>query len=204
MKAASDGPGRGSEFVVRLILAPSDQLLKRDAVVREQPIPSQPQSRILVVDDNVDGADSLAVLLRLGGHEVSLAHDGPAALEMAQAFRPEVVLLDIGLPGMDGYEVAKRLRTRDATRNAVLVAVTGYGRDEDQHIARRGIRSPPGETHQLRRLERHFCRNFDAHFLGKLTVDVSAAKSRQARHSLIGPRLTGRLESLCPARPRRS
>ena len=90
------------------------------------------QNRILVVDDNVDGADSLAVLLRLSGHEVSLAHDGLAALDVARAFRPEIVLLDIGLPGMDGYEVARRLRGNELTRDVILVAVTGYGRDEDR------------------------------------------------------------------------
>jgi two-component system CheB/CheR fusion protein len=83
------------------------------------------------VDDNVDGAESLARLLRLGGHEVTQAHDGPAALRAAQAFRPHVVILDIGLPGMDGYEVAKGLRADPQMRDAVLVALTGYGREED-------------------------------------------------------------------------
>jgi CheY-like chemotaxis protein len=83
------------------------------------------------VDDNVDGADSLARLLTLGGHAVSQAHDGPAALEEARAFRPDVVVLDIGLPGMDGYEVARCLRADPTTQNAILVALTGYGRDED-------------------------------------------------------------------------
>lgn len=135
VEAYSEGAGRGSEFVVRLPLAAPEQSWPQHGA--DQPSPStQRQNRILVVDDNIDGADSLAILLRLGGHEVSLAHDGPAALEVAQAFRPEVVLLDIGLPVMDGYEVAKRLRNRDATRNAVLVAVTGYGRDEDRTRSR--------------------------------------------------------------------
>lgn len=131
VEAHSDGAGRGSEFVVRLPLAAPDESWIRISPPHPQ-IQSQQQNRILVVDDNVDGADSLAVLLRLGGHEVSLAHDGPAALEMATVFHPDVILLDIGLPGMDGYEVAKRLRSRNETQSAVLVAVTGYGRDEDR------------------------------------------------------------------------
>jgi CheY-like chemotaxis protein len=89
-----------------------------------------------VVDDSVDCADSLATLLRVAGHEVRTAYDGPTALEAAEAFRPEVVLLDIGLPRMDGYEVARRLRERErAGGRALLVAVTGYGQEEDRRRA---------------------------------------------------------------------
>ena len=92
--------------------------------------------RVLLVDDNVDGADSLATLVRLAGHEARVAHDGPAALEAAAAFRPQVVVLDIGLPGLTGYEVARRLRADPDLSGASLVAVTGYGRDEDRERAR--------------------------------------------------------------------
>src|SRR5215211_6310628 len=88
--------------------------------------------RILVVDGNVDAAESLALLLGLGGQEVHTAHDGPAALEAAVAFRPHVVLLDIGLPGMTGYEVAAHLRRQPVLRSAVLIALTGYGQEEDR------------------------------------------------------------------------
>jgi CheY-like chemotaxis protein len=88
--------------------------------------------RVLVVDDNVDTAESLALLLRMKGHEVAIAHDGLAALKMAGSFHPEVVLLDIGLPELDGYQVASRLRRRRQTAKALLVAMTGYGQDEDQ------------------------------------------------------------------------
>ena len=80
-----------------------------------------------MVDDNVEGAESLAELLRLWGHTVELAHDGPSGLALAARQPPEVVLLDIGLPGLDGYEVGRRLRAAEATRGATLVAVTGYG-----------------------------------------------------------------------------
>ncbi len=107
--------------------------------------PSQPQAeanghtpplRILVVDDCRDAADSLALLLTVLGHQVRTAYDGPAALEMAASFLPEVVLLDIGLPGMDGCEVACRLRERPETRDAVLVACTGYGQEADRKRCR--------------------------------------------------------------------
>jgi CheY-like chemotaxis protein len=89
----------------------------------------------LVVDDNVDGAESLATLLKLLGHEVHVAHDGPAALLATADVRPEVVFLDIGLPGMDGYEVARRLR-RPGRSEALLVALTGYGQEEDRRRSR--------------------------------------------------------------------
>ena len=91
--------------------------------------------RVLVVDDNVDGAESLATLLKLLGHEVHVAHDGPAALRATADVRPEVVFLDIGLPGMDGYEVARRIR-RPGRTEALLVALTGYGQEEDRRRSR--------------------------------------------------------------------
>jgi CheY-like chemotaxis protein len=85
-----------------------------------------------VIDDNVDAADSLALLLRLAGHEVRTANDGPTALEIATEFRPEVALVDIGLPGIDGYEVARRLRAMPECQGALLIALTGYGQAEDR------------------------------------------------------------------------
>jgi signal transduction histidine kinase len=136
--ARSDGPGRGSEFVVHLprIAAP---------VPAPQGLPGPPAPaevnggrplRLLVVDDNQDAASSLALLLSLKGHTVALAHDGPSALEAARTGRPQVVILDIALPGMDGYEVARRLRAEEATRDAVLVAMTGYGQEDDHRRSR--------------------------------------------------------------------
>jgi CheY-like chemotaxis protein len=91
---------------------------------------------VLVVDDNVDAAEMLAELTELWGCEARVAHDGPAAIEAALSYRPEVVLLDIGLPGMDGYELARRLREQDGLKGALLVAVTGYGQEEDRRRSR--------------------------------------------------------------------
>ncbi len=135
VEAHSDGPGRGSEFIVRLPLAP-EEVGPRPAAPAEGQSPGGPGRRVLVVDDNADAAESLAVLLRMRGHEVHVARDGPQALETARAVRPEVVLLDLALPGLDGYEVAAQLRGHPELRRARLVAVTGYGRDEDRRRTR--------------------------------------------------------------------
>jgi two-component system CheB/CheR fusion protein len=137
-EAYSAGLGQGSEVVVRLpVLAPvnreSERSLGAGAVADADLSPAGPLlRRVLVVDDNTDTAESLAMLLRLKGHEVRIAYDGPAALETARSFQPEVVLLDIGLPGLDGYQVATRLRRRRRTAGSLLVALTGYGQEEDK------------------------------------------------------------------------
>jgi two-component system, chemotaxis family, CheB/CheR fusion protein len=144
VEAHSAGLGHGSELVVRLpVSAPASTAPERHGDAGDRivvgPVLSPaavPPRRVLVVDDNVDSAESLALLLRLRGHEVGVAYDGPAALETAGAFHPEVVLLDIGLPGLDGYQVAGRLRRRRRTAGALLVALTGYGQEEDQQRAR--------------------------------------------------------------------
>ena len=91
--------------------------------------------RILVVDDNIDAASSLALLLKMQAHDVRTSHDGPSALAAADDFLPEVVLLDIGLPQMNGYDVARRLRERSRDRSLTLIAITGYGQDEDRRRA---------------------------------------------------------------------
>lgn len=91
--------------------------------------------RVLVVDDNVDAAKSLGMLLELAGQEVSIAHDGHDGIQKARHFQPELVLLDIGMPGMDGYEVCRRLRQDALTRDSTLIAVTGWGLDEDRQRA---------------------------------------------------------------------
>jgi CheY-like chemotaxis protein len=136
VEAHSEGPGKGSEFVVRLPALPADSPLPKDGGGTEPAaLAPAPGRRVLVVDDNVDVAEMLALVLREEGHEVRTAHDGPAALQAAESFRPEVVLLDIGLPRMDGYEVARRLRGQAGMKKALLVALTGYGQEEDRRRA---------------------------------------------------------------------
>ena len=128
--AASEGPGRGSEFTVRLPAlaeAPARRPDPRAALPRV----ARQGSRVLVVDDNIDSATGLSRLLRLLGHDVRVSHDGHHALDAARAYSPEIVLLDIGLPGMDGYEVVRRLRSDDCCKDALIIAVSGYGQPED-------------------------------------------------------------------------
>jgi CheY-like chemotaxis protein len=134
VQAFSAGLGTGSEFVVRLPapahLGPSDRFaVKRNAG-------GASPERILVVDDNVDAAESLAKLLRLSGHEASTAYTGMAVAGAVAEHRPDVVLLDIGLPGLDGYEVARRLRAAPGGEGLLLIALTGYGQESDRQRSR--------------------------------------------------------------------
>jgi PAS domain S-box-containing protein len=129
VEAASPGLGQGSEFVLRFP-AP----LGSEAALPAEPAPAMIARglRVLVVEDNIDAAESLATLLRLWNHDVNVVHDGCMALEAAREQQPEVVLLDIGLPGLDGYQVARRLRDEIGLDHALLVAMTGYGQPEDR------------------------------------------------------------------------
>jgi PAS domain S-box-containing protein len=130
IEARSEGAGLGSEFVVRLPVAPAaaarpvPDAAPRDAGGRTR--------RILVVDDNHDSAESLSTLLRLSGHETWIAHDGVKALEIAEGERPEIILLDIGLPGLNGLDVCRRIREQPWGRHVVILAMTGWGQDEDR------------------------------------------------------------------------
>ena len=135
VEAFSEGVGKGSEFVVRLPVAP--------APGEQHVLPGPPAEehgahtmRVLVVDDNVDGCMMLAHLLRIQGYVVQTAHTGPEALAGAQAWRPDAVLLDIGLPQLDGYEVARRLRADPVQKRVRLIATTGYGNEKDLQLAR--------------------------------------------------------------------
>ena len=134
--AHSEGPGKGSEFVIELPLAADlagDAALHGASTGKTVDLPKPNWARILVVDDNQDAAETLGEFLGELGHEVELAHDAPAALDVARRFRPTICLLDIGLPVMDGYELAKRLREVDGMPPDVrLVAITGYGQDSDR------------------------------------------------------------------------
>ncbi len=134
VEALSEGPGKGTEFVVRLPLRlppVADGAPPAAAIAA-----TGPRRRILVVDDNVDAAEALAELLRDYGHEVATAHDGTQALDHARLHRPEIVLLDISMPEMDGYEVAKRIRSELGLGDALLIALSGYGEDRHRRLAR--------------------------------------------------------------------
>lgn len=130
IEARSDGPDQGSEFVVRLPLIPPP--LEPPPASDGPRAASLSGSRILVVDDNKDSADSLGMLLRLKANEIRTAYDGMEAVKVAESFRPELVLLDIGLPKLNGYDVARRIRQQPWGRDVVLVALTGWGQDEDR------------------------------------------------------------------------
>jgi two-component system, chemotaxis family, CheB/CheR fusion protein len=135
VEARSSGLGQGSQFLVRLPRLRLPLTLPSEQAPVEPARPADVR-RVLVVDDNVDNAQSTAMLLELAGHEVRVSHDGTGALVAAAQFRPDVCLLDIGLPGMNGYDLARHLRGRQESAGARLIALTGYGQPEDASRAK--------------------------------------------------------------------
>lgn len=158
IEAASDGPGCGSTFTVRLPLAAGAAATQAPPEVSAGAVGQG--RRVLVVDDAIDIAETLAMLLADSGHEVAVAHDGRGALTKAVDFAPELILLDIGLPGLDGYEVARRLRSDPRTQHTVIVALSGYGHAED--------------------LRRAAAAGFDRHFVKPVDLDELEAFVRDA------------------------
>ncbi|AWG45844.1 MULTISPECIES: PAS domain S-box protein [unclassified Massilia] len=145
VEAHSGGSGMGSEFLVRLPLAPQDDArMERGGIDQSRPNAPFAGQRILVVDDNRDAADTLGLLLEADGAEVRVVYDGRTALSMAESFLPSSVLLDIGMPGMDGYEVARRLRQDERFASMRIIALTGWGQDSDRRQTRNR-----GFTHHL-------------------------------------------------------
>jgi PAS domain S-box-containing protein len=137
VEARSEGVGKGSEFVMRVpALAPTAPRGEAAPALPSGSVMPSGARRVLVVDDNEDGADSLAMFLQIGGHEVKTAYDGEEAIATAEAFKPEVVLLDIGMPKLNGYEACRRIRQSDWGRDMVLIAQTGWGQDEDKRRTR--------------------------------------------------------------------
>jgi len=173
IEARSQGLGQGSEFLVRLPVMNRGSLYEPEAPLvsvpgaavgtesgTAEPLPL----RVLVVDDNVDTVESLSILLEMAGHEVRSAHSGPDAIEAAAAFSPHAVLLDIGLPGLSGYEVARRLRNDPRLAGAALIAVSGYGQDEDRHRSKEAG------------FDRHLLKPLDFGELQKLLATVAVAR----------------------------
>jgi CheY-like chemotaxis protein len=133
IRAESAGSGRGATFIVSLPAQAEPPALAAGPVLPRRPAN---RLRVLVVEDNRDAADSLRMLLEVYGYQVEVAYTGPDGVRAAEAYRPQVILCDIGLPGMDGYGVAAAVRRNPATASARLIALTGYGQEDDRRRAR--------------------------------------------------------------------
>jgi CheY-like chemotaxis protein len=164
IEAHSSGPGMGTEFIVRLpVLDVRPAVSPTDVPPAEKPVAGS-KHRILVVDDNVDSAQSLGLLLTRLGHEIQIAHDGLEAVQAAGVFHPQVVLLDIGLPKMNGYEAAREIRRQPGGNNVILIALTGWGHEEDK---RRAVEA--GFDH-------HITKPVDVRALGRFLATVGSAR----------------------------
>jgi len=190
LEVHSAGPGQGSEFVVRLPLASDEKRVPigdkaesgGDATATHSLPLTSGRKRILVVDDNVDSAESLTVLLGLTGNETRTAYDGLEALEEAASFRPDVILLDIGLPELNGYDVARKIREQSWGEKMTLVALTGWGQDEDRRRSKEA-----GFNHHLTK-----------------PVDLAALKKTAGRLVRIGSVSDQRDATCCLQKRRRS
>jgi PAS domain S-box-containing protein len=170
VEARSEGSGRGSEFIVRLpIVNRADPPILAAA---DEGLSAKNKRRILVVDDNVDSAMSLRMMLDLLGHESAIAHDGLAALEVAEKFQPDVILLDIGLPTLNGYEVCRRIREQPWSQQMAIIALTGWGQDEDRRRS-----SEAGFDH-------HLIKPVERASLEKLLGELAAKASPQRGQTL--------------------
>jgi CheY-like chemotaxis protein/anti-sigma regulatory factor (Ser/Thr protein kinase) len=135
VEAASEGPGRGAEFTVQLPLSAAVGELPANDAPEIATAPERRSGRVVLVDDNLDTRESLAQLVELWGYQVRTAPDAPAALELCRSFLPNVVLIDIGLPGMNGYDLARILRATPGLERASLIALTGYAQDGHRRLS---------------------------------------------------------------------
>jgi CheY-like chemotaxis protein len=164
--AKSEGAGHGSTFTIELPLAPAATRAKLPLASETAHAHSTPL-RILVVDDNIDAADSMAMLLQFGGHETRIANDGVQAVSTAEAFRPDVILLDIGLPRMNGHEAAAEIRRQPWAEHTALIAMSGWGQDADRQRSREA-----GFDH-------HLVKPVDHNVLKHLLAAVEPAQSQR-------------------------
>ncbi len=169
--AASNGPGQGSEFIVRLPLAGAPVVAKPPPQARAAPAKADGEPaksrRILVVDDNADAAESLAMLLELMGHEVSVAYNGRDAVDAAAALRPDMILLDIGMPELNGYDACERIRSQPWGRDIAIVALTGWGQEADRRRS------------QQAGFDRHLVKPLDPAALGSLVAELVPKQGRR-------------------------
>jgi CheY-like chemotaxis protein/anti-sigma regulatory factor (Ser/Thr protein kinase) len=174
VQAHSGGPGHGSEFVVRLPMIPcpvNERSVRADEINAAQP---QQTCRILVVDDNQDSAQSLAMMLEVMGHETEIAYDAFKAIDLASSYNPELILMDIGLPQMNGYDACRRIRNMDCGKSMSIVALTGWGQVEDQ---RRSMEAG---------FDRHLVKPVDLDALQKLLTTLKSAQNQLAsRHASV-------------------
>ena len=136
VEARSEGRGKGSEFIARLPIVARKTEEAAVAQPKTAEIVTELRRRVLVVDDNVDSAESMAMMIELSGHDVAMAHDGAQAIELAKAFQPDVAFLDLGMPKVDGYEAARSIREQPWGRQILLVALTGWGQEDDKRRTR--------------------------------------------------------------------
>jgi PAS domain S-box-containing protein len=174
VEARSAGLGKGSEFLVRLAVVATAAPPRAETGGDGEKFTAAARLRILVVDDNRDAADSLAIMLRLAGHEVEMANDGLEAVQAAGAFRPDVVLLDIGLPRMNGYEAARHIREQPWGKDMPLIALTGWGQEEDKRRA------------QEAGFDHHLTKPVEAEAIQKVLAVFAGARSRAAENHRDG------------------
>jgi CheY-like chemotaxis protein len=186
--AESAGFGKGSTFIVRLPALPAESRASGDEARPDAGPAGQRRCKVLVVDDNRDAADSLAMLIGLDGHEVRMAHDGLEALEVGAQFRPDFMLLDIGMPKLNGYAVAQRLRREAWGERVVLVALTGWGSREDRERA-----FESGFNHHLTKpVDPDLVRALMSGDEGIRASSSAAAASRESSPASIARASTGR------------
>jgi CheY-like chemotaxis protein len=164
VEARSEGLGKGAEFVVRLPAVVGSAGPKA-ASGKDGPAAPQSSLRILIVDDNRDSTDSLVMLLRLMGNDTRTAYDGQQGVDVAGEFRPDVIMLDIDLPKLNGYEACQCIREQSWGKNAVLIAVTGWGQEEDRRLSREAG------------FDYHMVKPVDPQELMKLLADFQQVKS---------------------------
>jgi CheY-like chemotaxis protein/two-component sensor histidine kinase len=161
VEARSEGIGRGAEFVVRLPVVVEASVPQREY---EEPAAPKSSLRILIVDDNQDGADSLAMMLRIMKYDTATAYDGQEGVDVAERLRPDVVLLDIGLPKLNGYEACRRIRGQPWGKSMVLIALTGWGQDRDRR-----------RSHEAG-FDHHMVKPVDPDALMRLLAELQAVK----------------------------
>jgi len=171
VEASSDGPGRGTLFVVRLPIAESVPVKESTVERADNPPQESMPFRVLVVDDNIDSAEAMTASLRIEGHHADAAYDGETAIAKAKSSKPDAVLLDIGLPGLSGLEVARALRTFPETQHALLIALSGYGQVEDRQ---RSLEAG---------LDHHLTKPVDPRTLSALLISLQSARQRSAGHT---------------------